>query len=95
MKKIAIIALSWVVFFGSPVSILDWWEYEYADFEECAMALPPNHEAISREFETFMRRSPGYEHYIVFDGKSPDPKKGWRPIGFLWKSYRVYVRRAA
>lgn len=58
-----------------------------------ALALPPNRVAIIREFETFMRHTPGYEFYIQFD--QPPEAKSWERIPFLYRSYRVFARKLA
>lgn len=62
-------------------------------FLVCCLALPPNQKAIVREFDRFMKRSPGYEFYIQFD--EPPEAKNWERIPFLYRSYRVFVRRSA
>lgn len=86
--------LSGVIFFGSLVSILDDLGDPAPDYSECALALPPHQKQIVREFERFMKYQPGLEFYIQFN-EPPPPKEGWQPFAFSYKSYRVFVRRAA
>lgn len=97
MKRIAsVLLLSGVVLFGSPVAILDWFDGDDEEvYVECALALPPNKQAIVHEFERFSWRFPGYEYYLDIDNRPPDRKQGWYRTPFFWKSYRVYARRAA
>lgn len=62
-------------------------------FLVCALALPPCHKAVLREFKDFMDHNPNYEYFVQFD-RPPERKQRWQAVPYLWKSYRVFIRRA-